>query len=65
MLIDPNDKTEYKCTECGGDAMIAFAPSTIKRGKNKGKQIDRWDGKVKPGERICLPCGRKRGLKFL
>ena len=23
-----------------------------------------WDGLVLPGERICLVCGRKRGIKF-
>jgi hypothetical protein len=58
-------KAEYKCTECGGDATVAYVPGTIKRGKDKGKEIASWGGKIKPNERICLRCGRKRGLKFI
>jgi hypothetical protein len=58
-MID--DKKEYKCTECGGDATLAYIPNTIKRGKNKGKEIDGWDGLIKAGERICTRCFVKRG----
>lgn len=57
-------KKVYKCTDCGGDATVAYAPDTIKRGKDKGKQRPGWDGKVLPGERLCLLCGRKRGINF-
>lgn len=56
-------KEDYRCTECNGDAAMAFVPETIKRGKKKGEQRASWDGKVLPGERICFSCGRKRGLK--
>lgn len=55
---------EFKCTECKGDAYIAYAPETIKSGKDKGKEVPAWNGLVLPGERICLTCGRKRGIKF-
>ncbi len=47
---------DYKCTNCGGDATIAY-------GSNK-KDDKAWDGLVKKGERICLACGRKRGINF-
>jgi hypothetical protein len=40
-------KAEYKCTECGGDATVAYVPGTIKRGKDKGKEIASWGGKIK------------------
>ncbi len=63
--LDEMKKPEkYICTECGGDATVAYSPSTIKSGKNKGKEKPGWDDKVLPGERICLPCGRKRGITF-
>ncbi len=52
------------CTQCGGDAFIAYAPETIKRGKLKGQQRASWNGLVQPGELICLPCGKKRGINF-
>lgn len=55
---------KFPCTECGGDAYIGYSSETITRGKNKGKQKSTWDGKVQPGERICLSCGRKRGITF-
>lgn len=55
---------EYPCTECNGNAYIAYSPNKIKRGKDKGKETASWDGKILPGERICMSCGRKRGLKF-
>lgn len=61
--IAPTD-LKYPCTECGGDAFIGYCARTITRGKNKGKQVSSWDGKVKPGEILCLSCGRKRGIKF-
>lgn len=56
---------KYMCTSCGGDAYIAYIPETIKRGKKKGEQRPGWNGLILPGERICLPCGIKRGLKFI
>jgi hypothetical protein len=59
-----NTGKKYICTECGGDATIAYAPETIKRGRDKGKEKPSWNGLVLPGERICILCGRKRGIKF-
>lgn len=56
---------KYPCTECGQEAYIAYVPDKIKRGKNKGIEIPGWSGKIIPGERICMSCGRKRGLKFI
>jgi len=56
---------KYFCTECGGDATLAYSPNTIKRGKDKGKETAGWNGLILPGERICMSCGRKRGLKFM
>lgn len=58
------DKPDYKCTQCGGDATFAYSDETIKRGKDKGKKRDGWGGLVKAGERLCIPCGRKRGINF-
>lgn len=58
-------KLQFECTECKGDATLAYVPNEIKRGKNKGKQTPGWNGKIQPGERICMSCGRKRGLKFI
>ena len=55
---------KYTCTECGGDAMLAYVPETIKRGKLKGAERASWGGLILPGERICLACGRKRGVNF-
>lgn len=55
---------QYKCTNCGGDAMMAYVPETVKRGKNKGKQKPSWYGLVQPGERLCLSCGKRRGINF-
>lgn len=63
MTAAANEIKKYPCTECGGDATMAFSPTTIKRGKDKGKETPGWDGKVLPGERICMRCGGKRGLK--
>ena len=45
----PEEK-EYVCTECGGDAFIAYIV----------KDRDDWGGLIKKGERLCLVCGRKR-----
>lgn len=61
-MIDTNKK--YFCTNCNGDALIAYVPETIKRGKLKGQQRAGWNGLVLPNERLCLTCGRKRGIKF-
>lgn len=60
--IDSVKKPDFKCTECGGDAWIAYSPNTIKRGKDKGKEVPGWDGKILPGERICTSCAMKRGI---
>lgn len=40
----------YLCTECGGDAYMAYSARTK----------DDWGGKIKKNERLCLTCGRKR-----
>lgn len=45
---------KYICTQCGGDATIGYSAS----------KKATWFGKVKPGERICLVCGYKRGITF-
>ena len=55
---------KYICTSCGSDATLAYVPETIKRGKLKGEQKPGWDGLIQPGERICMSCGRKRGIRF-
>lgn len=47
---------EFPCTECGGDAIIGYCC-----GKSKN---DNWGGLVKNGERLCLSCGKKRGIDF-
>lgn len=52
---------EWPCTECGGDATVAYCPATIKRGKRKGQEEPSWDGLVQPGERLCTSCFRNRG----
>jgi hypothetical protein len=44
-------QSEFPCTECGRDAYIGYTA---------GKTGD-WDGKVKPGERLCTSCFTKRG----
>lgn len=56
-------KVEYKCTNCNGDATVAYTAHTVTRGKNKVKEKPSWGGLIQPGERICLPCGKKRGIK--
>lgn len=40
----------YPCTDCKGDAFAGYGPG--------------WGGLIKKGERVCLPCGRKRGVRF-
>lgn len=52
MSIGTTEK--YICTDCGGDAMIAYTAS---------KKTD-WNGLIKIGERVCLLCARKRNIKF-
>ncbi len=47
----------YICTDCGGDAFVSWANSTKKDTLCFGVIL-------KPGERICLPCGKKRGVGF-
>jgi hypothetical protein len=44
----------YPCTECGGDASFTYSEH-IKKNKDK----------LKPGERLCMACGEKRGLTTL
>jgi hypothetical protein len=51
-LLEPKTdvcKREYPCTQCGGDATLAYSEG--------------WDGKVKKGERLCTSCFCKRGGK--
>jgi hypothetical protein len=65
MSVEPKEKAKvYKCTDCGGDATVAYTPTTVKSSKNKGKQKPSWGGLVLAGERVCILCGRKRGIKF-
>jgi len=47
----------YVCTACGGDATIAWHNSTKKNKKFFGIVL-------KPSERLCLSCGKKRGIIF-
>lgn len=56
---------KYQCTECKGDATLAYIPDTIKRGKRKGEEKPGWKGLVLPGERICTSCFKKRGAKSI
>lgn len=51
------DIVKYICTDCGGDATIAWS-NTTKKDKNYFGAI------FKTGERVCLPCGKKRGVNF-
>lgn len=46
---------KYICTDCGGDATVAF--TKFRDIKNK-----KWI--IKIGERLCLLCARKRGVIF-
>lgn len=59
-----DEEKVYKCTQCGGNAFVGYGPQTIKTGKNKGQELPGWGGLVQPGERICLVCGKKRGISF-
>ena len=47
---------KYICTECKGEAYIAYSA------RNKKD----WNGLIKKEERLCLVCGKKRlkGLAF-
>jgi hypothetical protein len=45
---------KYYCTECNGDAYIAY---TAKKKKD-------WGGLIKKGERLCISCGKKRLGKY-
>jgi hypothetical protein len=47
----------FLCTQCGGDATIAWENKTK-------KDIDCFGGKIKPKERLCLACGKKMGVNF-
>jgi len=53
MKAEELKQPEYPCTQCGHDAFIGYTSS---------KKAD-WDGKVKPGERLCTECFQKRGGK--
>ena len=46
---EPPAPKQYLCTECGGDAFIAYSAG--------------FDDKVKPGERLCTRCFVRRGGK--
>lgn len=65
MKEQTHTKKEWPCTECGGDATLAYSPSTIKRGKKKGQEEPGWSGLVQPGERLCTKCFVKRGGKSI
>jgi hypothetical protein len=41
----------WLCTQCGGDAMLAYS----------AKKNHDWDGRVKIGERLCTKCFVARG----
>lgn len=56
---------QYPCTECNGDATIAYIPDRIKQGKRKGEEKPGWDGLVLPGERLCSRCFKKRGGRLI
>lgn len=47
----------HVCTVCGGDATIAWHNRTK-------KDQDYFGGIIKPGERLCMGCGKKRGVFF-
>jgi hypothetical protein len=42
---------QYLCTECAKDAFLGYTA---------GKDAD-WGGRVRPGERLCTSCFKKRG----
>lgn len=52
-MSEAKPKFEWPCTECGGDAKIAYSA-----GKKRGQD---WNGKVKAGERLCTRCFQNRG----
>lgn len=54
--VKPKPAVEYVCTRCGGDAFVAY--SCEKDGSKS------WGGKILPGERVCLPCGKRGGIGF-
>ena len=49
------NKPDFICTECGGDATVAYT---------SGRRKEAWNGMVKKGERVCMRCGAKRGIRF-
>jgi hypothetical protein len=51
----PCEGQKFPCTECGGNATVAYVAN---------KDSD-WGGKIKKDERLCLVCGAKRlGFNF-
>lgn len=48
---------KWICTQCGGDAYIAW-------GNDTKKDQNYFGAIIKPGERLCLVCGKKRGVNF-
>ena len=48
---------QYICTECGGDATVAWA-------NDSDKDIDCFGAVIHPKERLCLACAKKRGNRF-
>jgi hypothetical protein len=55
-IVHPKPRKEYPCTDCGGDAYIGYPAGR--------RKTESWGGLVKKGERLCLACGRRRGIKF-
>jgi hypothetical protein len=52
-----NPAEQFRCTSCGGDATVAWA-------NDKKKDINVFGAILKPGERLCLACGKRRGVGF-
>jgi hypothetical protein len=65
IIMNTEIKEKYICTDCGKDATLAYCAKTITKGKRKGQEVASWNGLVKPYERLCMLCGRKRGLNFI
>lgn len=49
---------KHICTDCGGDATLGWV------NPNKKKNMNCFGAIIKPGERICMTCGKKSGVKF-
>lgn len=54
LVTDTTTPQQWPCTACGGDATIAYT----------ARGTADWGGLVRRGERLCLACGRRRGIGF-